>query len=296
VTTIDDEYPAMLRDIHDPPLALYVKGKLQSRDRHAVAVVGTRHPTHYGRDTAETLGHGLAASGMTVVSGLAEGIDTAAHRGALKARGRTIAVLGGAMDCLYPPSNAGLAAQIEGQGAVVTEFPFGRQPDKTTFPMRNRIVSGMSMGVVVVEAGPSSGAMITADQALEQGRSVFAVPGRIDVQASRGCHELIKAGAKLVTGVEDILKEFEFLIPVRAAGAEPAPDLNADERKLLSALDEGERDVDTLIRLTGLTPASVNCLLLGLEMKRLVRVLPGRLVKRAGQRKVDRGGGGEGEG
>jgi len=283
VTQLDEEYPRPLLKIHDPPLALYVWGRLESRDRHSLAVVGTRRPTHYGRESARSLSFGLAKNGWTVTSGLARGIDTEAHRGALKAKGRTIAVLGGALDCLYPRANAGLAEEIAGQGAVLTEFPFGRQPDKTTFPMRNRIVSGLSMGVLVVEAAPGSGALITATQALEQGRSVMAVPGRIDSPASRGCHGLIKGGARLVAGVDDVLEEYEFLLSPGATAeegpAKPAPTLTAEEQSVVDALNEGESDVDTLIRQTGLQAGAMSSLLLGLEMKRLVKMLPGRMVE-----------------
>jgi len=198
-------------------------------------------------------------------------------------------VLGGGLDCLYPEENADLAESMTRQGAVLSEFPLGRQPDKTTFPMRNRIVSGLSMGVLVVEAGRQSGALITANQALEQGRSVMAVPGRVDSPASRGTHALIKSGARLVEDLDDILAEFEFLFPARPAQpasspADPAalPDgLPDEERLILAALREEEQDFDTLIRQTGLPAARMNVLLLTMEMKRLVKVLPGRLVMAA---------------
>lgn len=285
LTQIDPEYPARLKEIHDPPLALYVKGGIESRDRHSVAVVGTRHPTHYGRDVAERLSGQLAAAGITVVSGLAEGIDTTAHRAALKAGGRTLAVIGSGMDHVYPVSNRDLADAIRENGAVISEFPLARQPDKTTFPIRNRIVSGLSLGVLVVEAGVKSGALITVQQAMEQGRTVMAVPGRIDIPTSQATNDLIKDGAKLVSCVEDILGEFECLIPVaevRGSGVvrKPAPALSSDEHRLVEILDGGEQDVDSLIRLSGLGPASVNALLVGLEMKRCVRMLPGRMVER----------------
>lgn len=282
VTPVDEEYPRPLRTIHDPPLALYVVGTLQARDEHAVALVGSRRTTHYGSETAERLAYQLAAQGVTVVSGLARGIDTAAHRGALKAGGRTLAVLGGGLDCLFPPENAVLAQQIERQGAVLTEYPLGRQPDKTTFPYRNRIISGLALGVVVVEAGVTSGAMITAAQAAEQGRTVFAVPGRIDSIGSQGPHRLLKEGAKLVETVDDILEEFGELIRVprtaQAAGG-ARPQLSAQESALLAVLEnEKEMDIDALIRRADLKPAEVGALLIGLEMKRLVRMLPGRRV------------------
>jgi len=284
ITPIDAEYPGPLKEIHDPPLALYVRGTLESRDNKAIAVVGTRRPTHYGQRCAETLAGQLARAGVSVISGLALGIDTVAHRGALKAKGRTVAVLGSALDCLYPSSNASLANEICEQGAVMSEFPFGRRPDRTTFPMRNRIVSGLSVGVLVVEADRRSGALITAKEALEQGRSVFAVPGRIDSPASRGCHVLIREGARLVTDVDDILAESEFLF---ASSAKPAghagpqkPELCDVEEKIMNCLERGEQSVDALIRDSGLPAGRVSALLIGLEMKRMVRMLPGRLVEK----------------
>jgi DNA processing protein len=282
LTVLDSEYPAVLKEIHSPPLALYVRGALESRDRHAVAVVGTRHPTHYGMETAGKLAFLLAQAGYTVVSGLALGIDTAAHEGALKAKGRTLAVIGGGMEKLYPPSNAKLADAIAGSGAVLSEYPMARSPDKTTFPVRNRIVSGLSLGVLVIEAGRTSGALQTANQALEQGRAVFAVPGRIDSPASWGTHELIKNGARLVTGLEDILSEFEDLVarPVGrvAATARPAARVEGLEASILDLLCKGETDVDSLIRSSGAGAADVNSTLICLEMKKLVRMLPGRVV------------------
>ncbi len=287
LTPVDPDYPAPLKAIHDPPLALYTRGAPLARDRQALALVGTRRPSHYGRECAKRFAGRLAAAGYTIVSGLAEGIDTCAHEGAIEARGRTWAVLGGALDCLYPPSNRGLAQRIETQGAVFSEFPFGRQPDRTTFPMRNRIVSGMSMGVIVIEAGLKSGALITAREALEQGRPVMAVPGRIDSPASRGAHELIKQGARLVESVEDILAEFEFLFPPSAQAREavrpPRLSLSEDEQRVLAALDAGAEDVDALIRATKLDVGAMSALLIGLEMKRLVKMLPGRRVERTGE-------------
>ena len=280
VTYVDSEYPFLLKQIHDPPLALYVKGELCETDRKAIAIVGTRHPTHYGRTVAEKLSMQVAAAGFTVVSGLASGVDTAAHRGALNFKGgRTIAVLGGAIDCLYPPENEILADEIARHGAVITEYPLGRQPDKTTFPVRNRIISGLSMGVIVVEATRQSGAMITASQALSQGRQVFAVPGRIDNIQSSGCHELLKNGAILTTSVDDILEAFEFIIPRREI--EQQTELLSEKDKIiLDVLSEGEKDVDQLIRASGMSPSEINVALLSLEMRHLIHVLPGRRVAR----------------
>ncbi|MBL7114883.1 MAG: DNA-protecting protein DprA [Kiritimatiellae bacterium] len=288
VTMADAEYPPLLREIHDPPLALYVRGKLESRDRHSVAVVGTRRPSLYGRDTTDRLAYALAKAGMVVVSGLAEGIDTVAHEAALRAGGRTLAVIGSGMEHLYPASNRELAESIVSQGALISEFPLDRRPDKTTFPMRNRIVSGLSMGSLVVEAAARSGALITVSQALEQGRTVFAVPGRIDSNGSRGTNELLKQGARVVTKAEDILKEFEMLLPLgsptmQSAGA-PQPELTEKELNVVELLHAGRRDVDGLIRLANLSVADVNSVLMTLEMKRVVRMLPGRVVELASAR------------
>lgn len=232
ITPHDDEYPQALSTIHDPPLALYIRGRLEKSDHRAIA-------------TADRLSYQLAQTGFTVVSGLARGIDTAGHAGALKARGRTIAVLGSALDRLYPPENSDLADAISKQGAILSEYPLGREPDRTTFPYRNRIVSGLSMGILVVEAQRKSGALIPADMALEQGRSVFAVPGRIDSPSSKGTHQLIKNGARLVEDIEDILAEFEFLHASESAPAQQTEqrelflNLSDDEAAVVQALGEG---------------------------------------------------------
>ena len=288
VTFVDAEYPEPLKGIHDPPLALYVKGRLKAHDRHAVAVVGTRRPTRYGREVTRRFSVDLVGAGMTVVSGLAEGIDAVAHEAALEAGGRTLAVLGGGMDCLYPACNRDLAASIGDDGAVLREFPFGRRPDRTTFPMRNRVVSGLSMGVLVIEAGVKSGALITARQALEQGRQVFAVPGRIDSSVSFGTNALIRDGAPLVACADDILKEFEFLLPRLDAAVSASR--RRDERgrkaalieaesKVVECLRDGACPVDRLIRDTGLSASEMGAILVTLEMKRAVRMLPGRMVE-----------------
>ena len=287
VTPLDAAYPEALRSIHDPPLALYVQGDLTPADRQAIAMVGTRRCTQYGRGVADRLSFQLAKVGFTVVSGLARGIDWAAHEGALKAGGRTIAVLGSALDRLYPPEAAPLAERIAKQGAVISEYTLGRDPDRTTFPYRNRVVSGLSMGVIVVEADRRSGAMITADAAAEQGRTVFAVPGRIDSPSSRGAHQLLRSGARLVEDVKDVVEEFEYLIPPsadgHASGEPPAPvfRFNEAETAAVRALAEGPLDVDTLARRTGQPAAQLGALLVGLEMKRAVRMRPGRMVELA---------------
>ncbi len=284
ITPADSGYPKDLARIHDPPLALYVLGNLLSEDRRAIGVVGSRHTTFYGRETAESMAYQLAHAGFTVVSGLARGIDTAAHHGALKAKGRTLAVLGGGLDCIYPSENKQLAREISKSGAVLSEFPIGRKPDKTTFPIRNRIISGLSMGVVVVEAGLTSGALITANQALDQGRCVFAVPGRIDSPSSKGTHMLIKNGARLVESVDDILQEFEFLIPRLnlakpvSVDAIPLLPLDKDEEIIVQYLGDGEKNIDEIIRETGISANRIGSILLGLEMKRIVRLQPGRMI------------------
>lgn len=285
VTQIDSEYPAWLMDIYDPPLALYVMGKLEKRDKHSIAVVGARRPSHYGRETAARLSRQLSKAGLTVVSGLAHGIDTAAHEAVLAVQGRTLAVIGSALDCVYPESNRAMAQKISEDGALISEFALGRFPDKTTFPMRNRIVSGLSMGVLVVEAGRKSGSLITANQALGQGRSVFAVPGRIDSPLSVGTHGLLKSGARLVETVDDILQEYEFVLPgisrsMSEISNKQIPVLSEQEEILVGLLSGGEQDIDSLIRNSSLKPAQVSGLLIGLEMKRMVRMLPGGIVER----------------
>jgi DNA processing protein len=284
VTFVDADYPELLKQIHDPPLALYVQGTLEKKDKQAVAIVGTRQASHYGLSVADRLGYQLAKCGLVVVSGLARGIDSAAHQGALKGGGRTIAVLGSALDTLYPPENAELARKIAKQGAVISEYTLGREADRTTFPYRNRIISGMSMGSVIVEADTKSGAMMTADAALDQGRSVFAVPGRIDQPGAHGPHKLIRGGARLVEDIDDILQEFELLLPAdplrKAAELDSLPrvQLSPDEQAVVQALFEEPLDVDSLTRRTNLPMQKLASMLLGLEMKRVIRMLPGRLV------------------
>ncbi len=213
ITILDSHYPPLLKEIYDPPMVLYVKGTLLPSDRHSLALVGSRQTTNYGTETARRLAYQLAYAGLTVVSGGARGIDTAAHIGALNAKGRTLAVLGTGINRVFPPENVELFHRISEQGALITQFPFNRQADKQTFPIRNRIVAGITLGTLVVEANAHSGALITAHFANDYGRLVFAVPGRIDSPRSRGCHDLIKKGAKLCEGLEDILPEFEYIFP-----------------------------------------------------------------------------------
>jgi DNA processing protein len=284
VTQADENYPELLRQIYDPPVVLYVKGALLARDKNAIAIVGSRMTTHYGVESARKLAHQLAYVGVTVVSGGARGIDTAAHQGALHSKGRTIAVLGTGINLVFPAENVELFERIAAQGAVITQFPFNRKADKQSFPIRNRIVAGMTLGTVVVEANLTSGALITAGMAVENGRQVFAVPGRIDSPRSKGCHDLIKKGAKLCEGAEDILCEFEYLFPgsnrpsmLKDAAEMPAFTLSVNEQSVYDALSNEESTIDEVIRHSRLPPSTVSVALLGLEMKRLIRQLPGKL-------------------
>ncbi len=280
----DVNYPELLLQIYDPPVVLYVKGTLLAKDKNAVAMVGSRMTTHYGVETARKLAHQLAYIGVTIVSGGARGIDSAAHQGALLSKGRTIAVLGTGINLVFPAENAELFERIAAQGALITQFPFNRKADKQSFPIRNRIVAGMTLGTVVVEANLTSGALITAGMAVENGRQVFAVPGRIDSPRSKGCHDLIKKGAKLCESAEDILSEFEYLFPgsnrpslLKDAGAMPAFTLSMSEQSVYDSLGDEERSIDEVIRQSGLPPSTVSVALLGLEMKRMIRQLPGKL-------------------
>jgi DNA processing protein len=291
LTQADENYPELLKQIYDPPVVLYVKGELNSKDKNAVAMVGSRMTTHYGIEIARKLAYQLGYVGVTVVSGGARGIDTAAHQGALSGKGRTIAVLGTGINLIFPSENAELFERIAANGAIVTQFPFNRQADKQSFPIRNRIVAGMTLGTVVVEANLTSGALITANFATEYGRQVFAVPGRIDSPRSKGCHDLIKKGAKLCEGVEDILSEFEYLFPASnrlptasETGVLPALELSENEQKVFTALGEDESHIDEVIQRSGLPSSTVSVALLSLEMKRLTKQLPGKVFVRNGMK------------
>lgn len=279
ITAADDEYPAALREIHDPPIVLYVRGSITERDRHAVAVVGSRRCSHYATECAKKLSFQMAYAGLTVISGLARGIDTAAHQGALAAKGRTLAVIGSGLAHLYPPENAELADRIATSGAVISEFPIDTKPDRQTFPIRNRIVTGMSFGVLVAEAGANSGALISANMAAEQGRTLYAVPGRIDSPAALGSNRLIQQGAKLVISVDDILDDLPLVFREKPdlPASVVAADLTSAQRQVLDALGTDEMPLDSVISTTGLTPAAVSSTLLALEIRKLVKQLPGKL-------------------
>jgi DNA processing protein len=278
IVTLDDaEYPAQLREIHDPPTVLYVWGKLEPRDRHAIGVVGSRRTSHYGLECAKKISYQIAYSGLTVVSGLARGIDTAAHQGALAAKGRTVAVLGGGLHHLYPAENQALAEKIVDSGALVTEFPMDTTPDRQTFPMRNRIISGWGFGLLVVEAGYNSGALISATQAAEQGRNLYAVPGPIDRPTSHGTNRLIQQGAKLVMSVEDILEDVQVLFPKSPELTPSKPrDLEGDLLRVYEAISSRETPIDEIIERSKLGAGAATAALLQLEMRRLVKQLPGK--------------------
>jgi len=273
----DPGYPARLRAIADPPLAIAVRGTLEA-DELAVAVVGARRASAYGRRVAEELAHGLAAAGLTVVSGLATGIDAAAHRGALAARGRTVAVLATGVDGVYPPWHAGLAREVAGSGALVSEFTCGTPPLPHHFPLRNRLISGLTLGTVVVEAAPGSGSLITARYALEQGREVFAVPGPVGVALHDGTHQLIRAGATLVRGPEDVIDEIAPALRSRLAAARTSAavaTLSEVETRVMDAVRAGGAHVDDVIRQTALAPGSALETLLALELRGLLEQQPG---------------------
>src|SRR5436853_2114662 len=280
-------YPRSLREIHAPPIVLYVWGELQKRDHHAIGIIGARRTTHYGMESAKKLAYQLAYAGLTVISGLARGIDTAAHQGALAAKGRTIAVIGSGLSKLYPPENAALAEKIRsGNGAIVSEFSMEIEPDRQTFPMRNRIISGWSQGLLVVEAGANSGALISVAQALEQGRNVYAVPGHINAPTAIGSNRLIQQGAKLVMDASDILDDLQILLPE----ATPAPDaavralptLSDDERRVYEAIRETETSIDDIATKAELPSGTVSSTLLRLELKKLVKQLPGKYFVKLG--------------
>ncbi len=281
LTQEDELYPPLLREIHDPPLVLYVWGKLTKRDHHAIGVVGSRHATNYGLSATKKLSFQIAYAGYAVISGLARGIDTAAHEAAVAAKGRTIAVLGSGIGKLYPPENQALAERIAQNGAVISEYPVDRIADKQTFPYRNRIVAGWSCGLVVVEAPLRSGSLITAQQAAEQGRTVYAVPGPIDKPTSAGCNRLIQQGAKLIMDGGDVLDDLMTLFPTAPAAPKveeprPAAALTLDEEILYGAIGTEESHINDITAASGLTVATVSATLMRLEMKRLIRALPGR--------------------
>lgn len=284
------DYPLRLQEIPDPPPVLFCRGELNTSDSMAIAIVGTRHATGYGIRQSERLARGLAQAGFTIVSGLARGIDAAAHRAALEAGGRTVAVLGSGLLNLYPSEHADLSLQIADQGAVVSEYPTLQPPRSGSFPQRNRIVTGLSLGVIVIEAGDRSGAMISARHAAEQGRDVFAVPGPVDSSMSSGCHQLIRDGAILVTSVDDVL---EGLGPLPQPVAVQTPEgtrrdlrhpaelkLNSMESQVLQQIGTTPTEIDDIVETSELPIQRVLATLSALEMRRLVQRCSGTRVRR----------------
>ena len=291
ITINDAEYPKNLKNIHKPPKALYVNGAFLESDETAVAIVGSRRPSMYGIEMAEKLGFELAARGVTVVSGMAVGIDSAAHRGALKARGRTIAVMGSGHNIIYPPQNKKIYEEIAKTGVVVTEYEADMEPLAHNFPARNRIISGLSLGIVVVEAAKNSGALITADFAAEQGRTVFAVPGKVSSLTSLGTNGLIKDGARLVQSADDVMEELNLVeiksVPeekkdeieeerVRKTAAYIYNSLTDDERKVYKILSKEPLYIDDIFKMSGLVTAKASKAILNLELKSLIKELPGK--------------------
>ena len=276
LTWDDARYPGYLREIPTPPPVLYVQGEIQEVDRFAVAIVGTRRLTGYGRQVTRELAAGLVQNGVTIVSGLARGIDAIAHKTAVEMNGRTLAVLGSGLDCVYPTEHRALAQQIiAGHGAVISEYGLGVQPEAKNFPPRNRVISGLSLGVVVVEAGEQSGALITTRFAIEQDREVFAVPGNINSPVSLGPNRLIQQGAKLVTRVEDILEELNLQLVAEQTAVQLALPESAEEIALYTQLTAQPVHIDELSRTTGLPSNVVSSTLTLMELKGMVRQVGG---------------------
>jgi DNA processing protein len=285
VTLWDKGYPSLLKKIYDPPPFLFVLGTLTKQDDTALAIVGTRHPSPYGQHVAERLSRDLAKLGITTVSGLARGVDTFVHSSTIKAGGRTIAVIGSGLDVPYPPENKKLQERIAEKGAVVSEFLMGTKPDAPNFPRRNRIISGLSLGTIIVESAEDGGAMITASTALDQDREVFAIPGSITEKRSVGPHRLIKDGrAKLVTGIDDVLEELQ---PLRSLShhkehkPEPRVDLTLFEQRIYDVLHAEPIHIDTIAERANVSPTDALVNLLSLEFKGVVRQLPGKFFTRA---------------
>lgn len=284
ITMEDEDYPTRLQAIYDPPAVLYARGALMEADELAVSIVGSRRTSYYGRSVTEKISRELAEQGVTVVSGMARGIDSVAHSGAISGGGRTIAVLGCGVDVIYPPENRGLFSKIIEHGAILSEYPMGCPPEGGHFPRRNRIISGLSIGVLVVEAGDKSGSLITVKYALEQGRDVFAVPGNVGAEGSRGTNRLIKEGARVVESgadiLEEILPQFKGVAKNRKGGEAPECDLDKDEKFLFERLEVSPVHIDTLIRETRLEAGKISGLLLNLELKGLVLQWPGKWFSR----------------
>lgn len=282
VIALDDKtYPEGLKRISDAPLVLYVKGDLKDDDKYAIAIVGSRTPTAYGIKTADEISHKLSSYGLTIVSGMARGIDAISHKGALKTKGRTIAVLGSGIDVPYPLENKGLMNAVASSGAVISEFPLGTKPNKENFPRRNRIISALSLGVVVIEAAVDSGSLITVNYALEQGKEIFAVPGNITSRNSKGTNNLIKNGAKLIESPEEIIDELRpqikgILKEQKLVSKKTLPEMTDDEKALYGCLDNEPKHIDAIIRETKMSSSRALSVLLNLELKGVVTQADGK--------------------
>jgi DNA processing protein len=284
LTYSDPTYPRLLKEIHDPPMVLYIKGNDIPDKKTFIAVVGSRNSTQYGQKAAENIGQGLARRGLGVVSGMARGIDSSSHWGCLEGKGFTIAVLGTGIDRIYPPTNKKLYDQIALTGAIFSEFPMGAPPIPNNFPMRNRIISGLSRGTVIVEATKNSGSLITASLALEQGRELFAVPGSINSFKSIGCHYLIKQGAGLVENADDILEALGMnypSIPKKDTFKEmPLVDMDEAETALYNIIGDYPIHIDQITRDGNMEPGETSSMLMKMELKGLIRQLPGKMFVR----------------
>lgn len=283
ITLFDDRYPRQLRKIYDPPVLLFCHGEFQEKDQDAIAIVGTRRSSAYGKAVVENLVKHLVEQGITIVSGFARGIDTFAHRNALKYGGRTIAVLGNGIDRVYPPENRELRNELVENGVYCSEFPFGTIPEAVNFPRRNRIISGLSLGTIVIEAGEKSGALLTAYYAVDQNREVFAIPGRLTDKRSMGCNHLIQKGAKLVRNVDDIIEEINAIrkFPSKPYQLDVDFELEGKEKTAFEYLTKEPIHIDELAEKTAINSFELLSILLNLELKGIVRQMAGKMFIRS---------------
>jgi len=277
ITLNSPDYPENLKNIYDPPPFLYVKGSFVEGDKNSVAVVGSRNASEYGIKVTQEISRNLASLGITIVSGMARGIDSAAHIAAIQGGGRTVAVLGSGVDVIYPPENRRLFERITENGAVVSEYPLGTRPNSYNFPPRNRIISGFSLGVLVVEASPKSGSLITAKLALDQGRDVYAVPGNVYSYKAKGTHSLLKSGAKLVDNANDIVEELNITVKPIKENKEVIQELSPELLMIYDFCQDEPIHIDNIILKTGLSSGRVSALLLDLELSGILKQLPGKM-------------------